>query len=92
MGGQLPSKAHVNFRQFTAVLGIACKLPCAVVNLNFHNNLQCHLLTKTPLFMQCLISCAARDGLANLNDGGEEEECCLVIFGDINLSGGRQRQ
>jgi len=59
MGGQLPSKAHVNFRQFTAVLSVTCKLPCAVVNLNFHDNLQCRLLTKIPLFMQwifCLSS------------------------------------
>ena len=51
MGGQLPSKAHVNFRQFTAVFEIGCKLLCAVVNLNFHNNLQCCLLMKIPLFM-----------------------------------------
>ena len=52
MGGQLPSKAHVNFREFTAVFGVACKLSCAVVNLNFQDNLQCRLLTKVPLFMQ----------------------------------------
>ena len=52
MGGQLPSKAHVKFQQFRAVFVVACKLPCAVVNLNFHDNLQCLLLTKIPLFVQ----------------------------------------
>ena len=55
MGGQMPSKAHVNFRQFTAVFGVACKLLCAVVNLNFHDNLQCRLLMKILLFMQCVL-------------------------------------
>ena len=53
MRGQLPSKAHVNYQQFTAVFGVACKLPCAVANLKFHINLQCCLLTKIPLVMQC---------------------------------------
>ena len=51
MGGQLTSKAHVNFRQFTAVIGVACKLSCAIVNLNFHDNLQCclsHSCSVTP--------------------------------------------
>ena len=52
MGGQLPRKAHVSFWQFTAVFGVACKLLCAVGNLNFHDNLQCSLLMKIPLLMQ----------------------------------------
>ena len=56
MGGQLPSKAHVNFRQFPAVFGVACKLPCTAVNLKFHDNLQCRILTKIPLFMPFIIS------------------------------------
>ena len=38
MGGQLTSKAHISFQEFTAVFGVACKLPCAVMNLNFHNS------------------------------------------------------
>ena len=52
MGGQLQSKAHVNFQQVMRGFGVACKLPCAVANLKFHNNLQCQVLTKIPLFMQ----------------------------------------
>ena len=51
-GEQLPSKAHVNFRQFMADFGVAYKLLSAVVNLNFPDNLQYRLLTKIPLFMQ----------------------------------------
>jgi len=33
MGGQLVSKAHVNFRQFTAVLSV-CGIPCCQSKLS----------------------------------------------------------
>ena len=52
MGGQLPSKAHVNFRHFMAVFDVACKLPCAVLNMNFHDDLQCHSDVIRYFFMK----------------------------------------
>ena len=50
MEGQLLRKAHINFRRFAAVFGVACKLPRAVTNLKFHNNLQCRKSDENPTF------------------------------------------
>ena len=67
-----------------AVFGVACKLPCAVINLNFHDNLQCRLLMKIPLSMQCRagwLSAVSSGSRATAAPSSLERLAALSIWG-----------